>query len=427
VHEHLRYRRTFHVPADWGDDHALLRFGGVDWRAVVHVDGHLVGEHCGGYTHFSFDLGALDPGREHEVVVDVHDPADGPQPRGKQRGSGGIWYTRTTGIWRPVWLEAAPAAHIVSFDLRVDEDGAVAFDARTSAPTEVNLEVGDAGRLVDVVLTTESGDRVESYVGVPRPLPPFACGVLDQAYWPDGVYTAPSPGFDLARMHVKVADPRWYAWCDVLGVCVAQDIPSPLRLDTDDARESFTREALEIVAQLRGHPCLALWIAVNEDWGEPSPEYQLELTEAIRAADPGRLVIDASGWHHRGPSDLRDVHDYRDDLSRHHAAAGGPPLWIGECGGVSLVVDDTEDFAYKHVTDGAALAEAYASHLETIGEAAGFVWTQLTDVEGEQNGLLRADRTPKAEPEAIAAANDQARARALAASRSTDSSPAEPS
>jgi hypothetical protein len=222
-------------------------------------------------------------------------------------------------------------------------------------------------------------------------------------------------------MHVKVADPRWYAWCDVLGVQVAQDIPSPLRLDTADACASFTREALEIVAQLRGHPCLALWVAINEDWGEPSPGHQLELTEAIRAADPGRLVIDASGWHHRGAGDLLDVHDYGDDLSRHS------DVWIGECGGVSLVVEGEEDFAYKHVADGDALAEAYAHHVGSIGDVAGFVWTQLTDVEGELNGLLTHGRRPKVDPAAIAAANDQARARALRASRSTDSSPASPS
>jgi hypothetical protein len=434
VHERLRYRRTFRVPTDWDGEHVLLRFGGVDWHAVVHVDGRRIGEHRGGYTHFSFDLGPLDPDVEHELVVDVHDPADGPQPRGKQRGSGGIWYTRTTGIWRPVWLEAAPAAHISSFDLWVRDDGTIAFDARTSAPTEVQLETGETGRLTDVVLTTASGDRVESYVGRPNPLPPFACGVLDQAYWPDGVYTAPSAdalradvewvqrlGFDLARMHVKVADPRWYAWCDLLGLRVAQDIPSPLRLDTDEARVAFKREALEIVAQLRGHPCIAMWIAINEDWGEPPAELQLELARSIREADPGRLVVDASGWHHRGESDLVDVHDYGGDLSQHSG------VWIGECGGVSLVVDGEEDFAYKNVADGAALADAYARHVATIGDVSGFVWTQLTDVEGELNGLLTHDRRPKADPEAIAAANDQAKARAFAASRSTDSSPTAPS
>ena len=310
VHERVRYRRAFRVPSEWHGLHVLLRFGGVDWHASVAVDGQHVGTHTGGYTHFSFDLGELDHAAEHEIIVDVHDPADGPQPRGKQRGSGGIWYTRATGIWRSVWLEAVPQAHITAFKLEVTPDGVVQHEVETSEPHR-----GDRARrarrrrsprwspespqLVDVELRTASGDLVRSYVafrtversgrdillnGERR----FLCGVLDQAYWPDGVYTAPSfdalradvqavkdLGFDLARMHVKVADPRWYALCDALGVLVAQDLPSPLRLDTEEARAGFTREAEEIVAQLRGHPCVCMWIAINEDWGEPGAEYQL--------------------------------------------------------------------------------------------------------------------------------------------------------
>lgn len=457
VHEHVRYRRRFRVPDDWRGEHVLLRFAGVDWQATVRVDGRVAGRHQGGYTHFSFDLGPLDPAVDHELEVDAYDPADGPQPRGKQRGSGGIWYTRATGIWRPVWLEAAPPAHIVTFDLRAQADGCLSVAAATSAATEVRVRVGEIDavvppggttidipgapvwtpeqpELVDVTLSTASGDVVHSYVafrtverrghrlllnGEPR----FLCGVLDQAYWPDGVYTAPSDdalradveavkslGFDLARMHVKVADPRWYAWCDVLGVLVAQDVPSPLRLDTEDARHGFLHEVDEIVAQLGGHPSIVMWIAINEDWGEPTADFQQRVTERIRQADPSRLVIDASGWHHRGGGDLVDVHDYGDDLAR-HAPAGDLPVWVGECGGVSLVVAGDEDFAYKHVADGAALAAAYERYLATLGDVAGFVWTQLTDVEGELNGLLGHDRSPKVAPEAIRRANDAARAR----------------
>lgn len=457
VHERLRYRRTFRVPEAWRGEHVLLRFAGVDWHAIVRVDGRVVGEHRGGYAHFSFDLGPVDPTVDHELEVDVHDPADGAQPRGKQRGSGGIWYTRATGIWRPVWLEAAPPAHIEAFDLEARPDGRLSVTVTTSAPTEVRVQVGDVDAavppggttidvprapvwspelpaLVDVTLATASGDVVRSYVafrtverlgrrllvnGEPR----FLCGVLDQAYWPDGVYTAPDDdalrvdveavkhlGFDLARMHVKVADPRWYAWCDTLGVLVAQDIPSPLRLDTDDARSGFLGEVDEILTQLRGHPCVVMWIAINEDWGEPPADFQRRVTERIAEVDPSRLVVDASGWNHRGDGDLVDVHDYGDDLAR-HAPAGDLPLWVGECGGVSLVVAGDEDFAYKHVADGAALADAYERHVTSLGDVAGFVWTQLADVEGELNGLLGHDRIPKVAPEAIRRVNDAARAR----------------
>jgi hypothetical protein len=212
-------------------------------------------------------------------------------------------------------------------------------------------------------------------------------------------------------MHVKVADPRWYALCDALGLLVAQDLPSPLRLDTEEARAGFTREAEEIVGQLRGHPSVCMWIAINEDWGEPGAEYQLGLARRLRELDPSRLVIDASGWTQRGETDLVDVHDYGDDLSAH--ASGDLPLWVGECGGISLVVAGDEDFAYKHVASGDELPPAVARLLGSLGDVAGFVWTQLTDVEGELNGLLTAARRPKADPAAIRSAVDAARARHL--------------
>jgi beta-galactosidase/beta-glucuronidase len=368
------------VPEEWHGAHVLLHFGAVDWEARVELDGKHLGSHTGGYTRFCFDLGALDTAVDHELAVEVEDPADGFQPRGKQRGSGGIWYTRATGIWRPVWIEAVPSAHIASFELDAAVDGTLRARVETTEPVDVELRVdgksttfrGEATvrvdeprlwspehpELYDVELETSSGDVVTSYVafrsfeargrqlllnGEPRKLR----GVLDQAYWPDGVYTAPSDdalradveaakelGFDLARMHVKVADPRWYAWCDRLGLLVAQDMPSPLRLDTEEARENFTRELDEIVAQLRGHPCVAIWVVINEDWGKPPKRFQQELVRRVREADPAKVVVDASGWKHRGDTDLRDVHDDGGDLSRHKSPRGHP-LWIGECGGVS--------------------------------------------------------------------------------------------
>ena len=147
--------------------------------------------------------------------------------------------------------------------------------------------------------------------------------MLDQGFWPDGVYTPPTPdalradveltkelGFDLARKHVKVEDPRWYAWCDRLGLLVAQDLPSSHDLSTEAARAQLLREWLEIVAQLRAHPSVVMWIPVNEDWGEPPAEFQRELVAATAAADPTRLVIDASGWKQLEDTDLVDVHDY---------------------------------------------------------------------------------------------------------------------
>jgi hypothetical protein len=180
---------------------------------------------------------------------------------------------------------------------------------------------------------------------------------------------------------VKVADARWYAWCDRLGLLVAQDIPSSHDLSTDEWRENFAREAAEIVAQLRGHPCVVMWILFNEDWGEPPPDFQRRVVRETRAADPSRLVVDASGWKQLDDTDLRDVHDYGDDLSA-HVSAPDLPLWIGECGGVSLPAREE-------------LRAERERLVGTLGDVAGFVWTQLADVEEERNGLLRADRVPK--------------------------------
>jgi beta-galactosidase/beta-glucuronidase len=421
VHERVRYRRQFRVPERWAGVDLLLRFGGVDWHAVVSVDGQVVASHTGGYTHFSVALGPVDPSVEHELVVDVTDPADGFQPRGKQRGSGGIWYTRATGIWRPVWLEALPAAASAPITTTL-----VAGDRPWSPEDPCLTELETAGvHTYRGERTVELRDGRFHLNGKPR----FLAGVLDQAYWPDGVYSAPSDealrrdvelvkelGFDLARMHMKVADPRWYGWCDRLGLMVAQDIPSPLDLSTPEARDNYVREVDEIVEQLRGHPCIVMWILFNEDWGEPPEQFQRDLVHRVRASDPTRIVVDASGWTHRGVTDLRDVHDYGDDLSAHRSTADDP-LWIGECGGVSLVVAGIEDFAYKHVSSGEELASEYARLTATLGDVAGFVWTQLTDVEGELNGLLTQDRQPKAPVELIRAANERLRVVRSASSR----------
>jgi beta-galactosidase/beta-glucuronidase len=424
VHERIRYRRGFEAP--W-DACTLLRFGAVDWRAEVHLDGRRVGGHRGGYTGFALDLGRLSPGR-HELVVEVEDPAEGPQPRGKQRDGGGIWYTRTTGIWQPVRLEAVPDDHVTTW--QVLPDGTLRVD--TARPTGVEVDAAPVERpwdpddpaLFPAEIRTAGGDRVtacawrrtvEAHGGeiLVNGRPRRIAGILDQQFWPGGIYAAPDEeavradveavkamGFDLARMHVKVADARWYDWCDRLGVLVAQDIPSSHDLSTEAARAVFVRELDEIVAQLRNHPCVIAWVLFNEDWGEPPEEFQREVVRRVRALDPTRLVVDASGWKHRGDTDIHDVHDYGDDLSGHRGG-GETPYWIGECGGVAL---DPEGFSYRTVDD---LAAAYARLVGGIDESvSGFVWTQLTDVETELNGLLAHDRRPKADLARIREVND---------------------
>jgi beta-galactosidase/beta-glucuronidase len=239
-------------------------------------------------------------------------------------------------------------------------------------------------------------------------------GVLDQGFWPGSVYSATDEqlradveaakelGFNLARKHVKVEDPRWYAHCDRLGLLVAQDMPSSHALATDAARTQFTGEWLEIVEQLRNHPSVVIWIPINEDWGEPPPDFQRELVRRTRAADASRLVIDASGWKQLDDTDLVDVHDYGAELTKHVEKRHDEiPLWIGELGGLSL---GTGEFVYRHVDD---LADGYRRIVEQIpDDVCGFCWTQLSDVEQEQNGLLTYDREWKADPAAIRAVNE---------------------
>jgi Glycosyl hydrolases family 2, sugar binding domain/Glycosyl hydrolases family 2, TIM barrel domain len=386
VHERLRYRRTFRVPDEW-HEHTMLCFGAVDWHARVSLDGRELGEHEGGYARFALDAGNLAPGSEHELVVDVFDPADDAfgQPKGKQRGSGGIWYTRTTGIWQSVWIEASPAS--------------------------------DSVRQLAAVRRIERRGRQLFLDGEPLRI----AGVLDQGFWPDGVYTAPSDdalradvetakalGFNLVRKHVKVEDRRWYAWCDRLGMLVAQDMPSSHGLSTERAREGFLREWLEIVDQLRSHPCIVMWIPFNEHWGEPPPDFQREVVRATRAADPTRLVIDASGWNQLDDTDLVDVHDYGAELTEHRGARDDRPLWFGECGGISLPLEGHADFSYRNVASADELVDGYRALVEQIrDDVAGFVWTQLTDVEGELNGLLTCDRVPKVDPARIREINER--------------------
>ena len=432
--ERATYRRTFRIPEEWRE-RTLLRFGAVDWRATVRVDGEEVTTHEGGYAHFTVDLGRLEPGSEHELVVEAYDPLDDAfgQAKGKQRGSHEIWYTRTIGIWRSVWLEGVPDEYIRDTTLDVRMDGTVRWSGRVVLDVgEPRLWSPDRPYLYDVELRL-GADVVHSYAGF-RTIERRGrdlylngervrlAGVLDQGFWPDTVYRADDAklradveaakalGFNLARKHVKVEDPRWYAWCDRLGLLVAQDMPSSHDLSTERARERFRAEWLEVVALLRNHPSLVMWIPINEDWGSPPPDFQRGLVRATRATDPTRLVVDASGWKQLEDTDLVDVHDYGRELTKHRGKRGDIPLWFGELGGVSLLEapaappGGTGEFVYRREQD---LAQAYRALVEQIpGDVAGFVWTQLADVEGEQNGLLTADRRPKADRAAIRAVNE---------------------
>jgi beta-galactosidase/beta-glucuronidase len=413
--ESARIEIPFRVPDEW-QERTLVRFGAVDWRATVKLDGVALGTHEGGYTHFTFDAGRLEPGSEHVLVVDAWDPHDDAfgHAKGKQRGSHDIWYTRTTGAWRPVWIEGVPDVYIRDPQALLDAieiENPHLWSPADPFLYDVDLRLGD-----DVVHSYKGFRTIEArgrelFLNGERIR---LAGVLDQGFWPDTVYAATDEqlrfdvdaakeaGFNLARKHVKIEDPRWYAHCDRAGLLVAQDMPSSHSLATQEARDRFTREWLEAVEQLRNHPSVIMWIPINEDWGEPSPEFQRALVRTTRAADPTRLVVDASGWKQLDDTDLVDVHDYGAELKEHvRKRRDDIPLWIGELGGLSL---GTGEFVYRHVDD---LADGYRRVIEQIpDDVAGFCWTQLTDVEQEQNGLLTYDRTWKTDPAAIRAVNE---------------------
>jgi beta-galactosidase/beta-glucuronidase len=460
-HQWLWYRRTFQAPARVPGERLLLHFGAVDWEATVIVNGRELGQHRGGYDPFTFDVtDALRGGPEQELVVRVWDPTDkGPQPRGKQvRAPRGIHFTAVTGIWQTVWLEPVPRVSLRALEVTPDVDaGLVRVHAvvANAAPDErVRVTVTDGARVVGSAVARPSdtlavripgarlwspadpflyglqvelasGDRVESYIGmrkiavakdsagVNRLLlngqPLFQLGLLDQGYWPDGLYTAPTDaalrfdieeakrlGFNLLRKHVKVEPDRWYYHADRLGMLVWQDMPSGSN-DTPASHADFAAELEHIVDALRNHPAIVMWALFNEGWGQHDTK---RYAAWLKAHDPSRLVDNASGWTDAGVGDVLDRHSYPDPtlppLEPRRAAV------LGEFGGLGLPVprhlwraDHLMD--YRRYDTPEALGAGYRAlmrqvrDLERKGLAAA-VYTQLTDVEGEVDGLLTYDR-----------------------------------
>ncbi len=474
IHEHVWYRRMFTVPKAWHHKRILLNFGAVDWQATVYVNGTEVGHHTGGYAPFAFDItDALKGDGPQEVVVSVYDPADpkkeGWQPKGKQLGSEGIWYTRTTGIWQSVWIEPVALTHLQSIHLDgdparraltvtvtlsgalpavlhvgiIDQGREVKSQYKITSPTATFHIPYPAGKLwtpetpylydvkLDLYQQDHVNDSVTSYVGFRKVgidngrlnlngKPYFYRGVLDQGYWPDGILTPPTDaaikndvemikklGFNMARKHVKVEDPRWYYWCDHLGVAVWQDMPSSHNLSSRAAQENFTQEWTEVIDATRDYPCVVHWIPFNENWGNPQ-EFQDTIVNLTRQLDPTRPITDASGWTQRDLTDVVDVHDYGNDLRRQGVEHPTKPKVVGEFGGIALPVPNhtwTTGWGYQTVKTPEELVLKIQSQTSQLFEAAnlsGFVYTQLTDVEQELNGLLTYDRLPKADTKLIA-------------------------
>jgi galactose mutarotase-like enzyme len=468
--QRLWYRRSFRLPSRAAPrppgTRWLLHFGAVDWEAVVYVNGRRLGTHHGGYDPFTFDItSALRSGADQELVVRVWDPSDrGEQPRGKQvLEPHSIWYTAVTGIWQTVWLEPVPRTYVAGLDLRPDVDaGTVTVGVRvggggaavaglrarvtvTDGDTPVDTALGDVGRPLTlhvrdaklwgpghpflyglrVQLLGRGNDSIASYFGMRKIAvardsagvarlflndhPLFEFGTLDQGWWPDGLYTAPTDaalrsdietlqrlGMNLIRKHVKVEPARWYYHCDRLGMLVWQDMPSGDN-KTAGGRREFDAELRRVVDALRNHPSIVMWVPFNEGWGQHDTERHIAW---LKAYDPTRLVDNASGWTDRGVGDVADVHDYPGP------GIGAPDAHrarvLGEFGGLGLPLaghtwQAEKNWGYRRFADRGQLAAAYRDliyqlrFLEGEGLAAA-VYTQTSDVEIEVNGLMTYDR-----------------------------------
>ena len=464
------YRRTFTAPLQANGQRVLLNFGAVDWEAAVYVNGTLVGEHRGGYDPFTFDITAhLKPIPDQEIVVAVRDATDdGQQPRGKQvRRPRGIYYTAVTGIWQTVWLESVPAWHVTG--LRIDPDFdrnavrvSVGTDGRTTGG-RVTIEVLDGTRVVargtgptatipipsphawspadpflyNLRVRLDSGDEVRSYFGMrsiavrgdasgARRLylngkPLFQFGLLDQGWWPDGLYTAPTDealafdiqktrdlGFNVIRKHVKVEPARWYYHADRLGMLVWQDMPSGNNKGAD-AEANFERELKSVVDALRNHPSIVMWVPFNEGWGQHATE---KYVAWLKSYDPTRLVNNTSGWTDAKVGDIADHHSYP-------GPAMPPPeplraATLGEFGGLGLPIEghtwlDRGNWGYRSYTTLPELNTAYRDLLSQLrlhiaDGLSSAIYTQTTDVEIEVNGVMTYDRAiTKLDAESIAA------------------------
>ena len=482
VNSRLWYRRQFEIPAQWKGRRTLLHFGAVDWEATVYLNGKELGVHRGGYDGFSFDVtAALGKEGPNELVVAVWDPTfEGGYPRGKQIDKpGGIWYTPCSGIWQTVWLEPVAENHIESLRITADLDAStVSVTCRASAnaqrPAE-NVEVrvldggkpvaaamGKAGEVIQIKikdakwwspdtphlydLTLKMGaDEVHSYFGMRKvSVGPdkdgitrillnnkfvLHNGVLDQGYWPDGIYTAPTDaalrfdietikqlGFNMSRKHVKVEPQRWYYWADKLGLLVWQDMPcsgdgihaKPPAYAASDAQrqDQFGAELRAMIAGRFNHPSIVSWIVFNEGMGLQNPGgYKLD--DEIRAFM--RRMADIAGQ----------------DKTRAINAESGAPMgqyqgWNVLDIGLGQVMDahcygTTKCLAPTRQRASVIGEYGYAKYLDSIAKyrplvknpgVSGLAWTQITDVENERNGLMTYDRGKFSEdPKQVAAQN----------------------
>jgi len=484
----LWYECHFKVPGGW-KQRTLLHFDAVDWKAEVWLNGKQLGTHTGGYTRFSYDITPYLVSGKQDLVLKVTDGTDNDlQPRGKQVSEpGGIWYTSVTGIWQSVWIEPVSDSYVSDYYAETTIDGGVTvsagvvgdadkvvyriFDDGGNLLVDVSATVGERAVLsvdspelwspenpylygleIELFRKGKSIDVVKGYTafressevmdndGIRRiglnARPYFQFGPLDQGWWPDGLYTAPTDealksdivktkewGFNMIRKHIKVEPERWYYWCDRLGICVWQDMPSVAEnihvpkedpnkqwgqyaYDTgwdyplsEEAKQNYYNEWKEILLQLRNHPSIVVWVPFNEGWGQFDTERVVEYTRNI---DSTRLIDSASGGNSKMCGDILDGHNYPRPIMKFRSDGAQIDV-LGEYGGIGLVMEGhvwqaDKNWGYKGLCkDSAELLEKYTRYADLFiqeilsGVSAG-VYTQTTDVEAEVNGLMTYDR-----------------------------------
>jgi beta-galactosidase/beta-glucuronidase len=502
-HDVVWYRKTVSIPGNWAGKEVILHFGAVDYEAKVWVNGELIAMHHGGHTPFQAIITPALVQGDNVIVVRAEDfSKDLSLPRGKQYwlpASKGIFYTRTTGIWQTVWMEAVNRTHLGKVKLTPDIDtgtihirtslngcnpdefvelkAAISFKGQGIGETTIRHKASiesfsivlqhfagfrrchlwspEHPNLYDIRFTVlKNGqvvDEADSYFGMRKISIEngnvclnnrnyYIRLVLDQGYFPDGNLTPPSDdaikqdveltkqmGFNGARKHQKLEDPRYLYWCDKLGLLVWSEMANAYQY-SDEYVPLFTKEWQETIERDYNHPCIVTWVPLNESWGVwnikddvRQQQHALAMYHLTKSLDASRLVVSNDGWQHM-KTDLCTIHDYeakQDVLDETYSTLDktlntirshgktffvggtvyeGQPILVSEFGGISFKKSEWEGWGYS----GAENEEDYRSKLQAVVQpmldspvVQGFCYTQLTDVEQEINGLLTYDRTPK--------------------------------
>ena len=500
--EKIWYHKTFTIPVGWINSELVLHFGASDWETKVFVNGKDCGSHLGGYLPFSFNITEFIDSKTFDLLVSVRDPTNSEEHQyGKQSlEPKGIFYTPCSGIWQTVWVEPIPKGGIKSLKItsdidtdsmqvkidRYDSDNNISkmevnirskaaslnyFTAFVESPVSLkiadpHLWTPDDPFLYDLTISLSQGgvliDTVQSYFamrkfstgknskGTTRFLlnnkPIFYIGPLDQGYWPDGIYTAPTDealkfdielskklGFNIIRKHIKVEPARWYYHCDRLGIIVWQDMVSGGKTGftnkqllkvvlrgyykTEDTtpthykrtgrtdpqiRDEFEAELKEMIDHLHNFPCIGVWVLFNEGWGQYN---STRIATWLKGYDPSRPVDATSGFDLVKVGDIRSWHIYVRKLKFFEKISdfSDCAIAITECGGYKLKIlghiwDEKSSFGYGSAKNKENLTQKYenlilkqAFPLVHKGLTA-LIYTQITDVETELNGIVTYDR-----------------------------------